>query len=384
MTDGYDLAVVGAGIVGLGVALAAARQGKRVVVLERNPQAIGASIRNFGFVTVSGQRAGDHWARAMRSRDIWAEIVNEAGIAVHHRGLLMPARRDEAATVLEAFLKTPMGRDCRLITHAEAADMVPSLRIEPVQSILYSPHELRVESADALPRLAAWLTHKHGVEIRWRTAVRAIDGHRIETSRGPVHADAVAVCPGDDFSTLYPERIAAHNLRVCTLQMLRVAPGRTTPFRAAVMSDMSLARYEGFAALPEADALAKRLDSEQAESRAAGVHLIAVQSADGSLVVGDSHVYGDAQQPFASERFDQLILDEFDRVFDLPERTVSRRWIGTYASSHEHTVLVDRPEDHIRIVLVTGGTGASTGFALGEQVIDDLYGSESVMKRVAG
>jgi len=25
--------------------------------------------------------------------------------------------------------------------------------------------------------------------------------------------------------------------------------------------------------------------------------------------------------------------------------------------------------------MVTGGTGASTGFALGEQVIDDLYGS---------
>jgi len=50
----YDLAVVGAGIVGLGCALAAARAGKRVAVIDRDAQANGASVRNFGFVTVTG------------------------------------------------------------------------------------------------------------------------------------------------------------------------------------------------------------------------------------------------------------------------------------------------------------------------------------------
>lgn len=377
MTVGYDLAVVGAGIVGLGAALAAVRQGKKVVVIERNAKAVGASIRNFGFVTVSGQKAGPHWERAMRARDIWAEIVDEAGIAVLHHGLVMPARRDEAAAVAEAFLKTPMGERCRLITAAEAGGLVPSLRLGDVKSILHSPHELRVESSEALPKLADWLQAKHNVDFRWNTAVRSIDGTRIETSHGTIEAEAVVVCPGDDFSTLFPDVIGKHALTICTLQMLRVSPGHPSRFGAAVMSDMSLARYEGFADLPEAEALGRRLDLEESESRAAGVHLIAVQSADGSLVVGDSHVYGNAQQPFASARFDQLILDEFDRVFDLPDRHVVNRWIGTYASSKERTVLVERPADHIRLVMVTGGTGASTGFALGEQVIDDLYGSTS-------
>lgn len=375
MTVGYDLAVVGAGIVGLGAALAAVRQGKKVVIIERNAKAVGASIRNFGFVTVSGQKAGPHWERAMRARDIWAEIVDEAGIAVLHHGLVMPARRDEAAVVAEAFLKTPMGEKCRLMTAAEAGDLVPSLRLGDVKTVLHSPHELRVESSEALPKLADWLQATHAVDFRWNTAVRSIDGTRIETSHGTIEAEAVVVCPGDDFSTLFPDVIGKHPLTICTLQMLRVSPGQPSRFGAAVMSDMSLARYEGFADLPEAAALAKRLDLEESESRAAGVHLIAVQSADGSLVVGDSHVYGNAQQPFASDRFDQLILDEFDRVFDLPKRHVVNRWIGTYASSKERTVLVERPADHIRLVMVTGGTGASTGFALGEQVIDDLYGS---------
>ena len=50
----FDVAIVGAGICGLGHALAAARRGMRVVVIDRDAQANGASVRNFGFVTVTG------------------------------------------------------------------------------------------------------------------------------------------------------------------------------------------------------------------------------------------------------------------------------------------------------------------------------------------
>jgi len=46
----FDLAVVGAGIIGLATALAAVRRGLRVVVVDRDAQANGASVRNFGFI----------------------------------------------------------------------------------------------------------------------------------------------------------------------------------------------------------------------------------------------------------------------------------------------------------------------------------------------
>ena len=99
----HDLAVVGAGIVGLACALAAARRGKRVVVIDRDAQANGASVRNFGFITVTGQERGAMWRRAMRSRNVWAEVAEQARVPVHHRGLLLTARRPESVAVMAAF-----------------------------------------------------------------------------------------------------------------------------------------------------------------------------------------------------------------------------------------------------------------------------------------
>lgn len=372
MRHGYDLAVVGAGIVGLAHALAAARLGKRVVVIDRDAQANGASIRNFGFVTVTGQQAGECWARARRSRDVWAEVARAAGIPVLQRGLTVLAERGEAVAVLEAFRATDMGAACRMLTPAEAASDLP---ITPrVRAALRSPHELRVESRTAIPRLAAWLAEAHGVTFLWSRSVTGLALPRIETSRGPVHAEAAVICPGDDFTGLYAARIGAMGFTRCLLQMLRVTPGTRMSLPTPVMSDLGLARYLGYAELPEAAPLKARLDAERAEARAEGIHLIAVQSADGSLVVGDSHRYAATPHPFADARVDDLILAELDAVLDLPGRAVTERWTGTYASAPDRLAWTDHVSEAEKIVIVTSGTGASTAFAIGEETIQSLYG----------
>ncbi len=370
----FDLAVVGAGICGLAQALAAARRGKRVIVIDRDAQANGASIRNFGFVSVSGQQAGAGWHRAMRSRDIWLEVAADARIPVLSRGVLTIARRREARAVLEAFLATEMGAGCRLVEPDQVGAYGGGLKTERFAGALHSPHELRVESREAIPQLAAYLAERHGVTFLRETAVHAAAPPRLETSRGPVDADAVVVCPGDDFNTLHRERIAAYGLTRCKLHMLRLRPDRFDARLPPVMSDLSLIRYLGYAELPEAAALRSTLEAEQGEHIRNGVHLIAVRSADGSLVVGDSHHYASTPDPFAPAEIDDLILDEYAQVFDGPLPRVEARWTGTYASATERLMLVDRPADAIRVVIITSGTGASTCFAIAEEVIADLFG----------
>jgi FAD dependent oxidoreductase TIGR03364 len=369
-----DLAVVGGGIVGLAHALAAARRGLSVVIVDRDAQANGASIRNFGFVTVNGQQAGRCWTAARRARDVWAQVAEAAGIAVLHRGMLVTARLPEAEAVIDAFLTTDMAEGCRRLTGAQAAAICPAVRADRVTAALHSPHELRVESRQALPKIAAWLAAAHGVRFLWSTAARAVGDGVVETDRGAIRAQAVVVCPGDDLTTLFPDRIAARAVTRCKLQMLRVAPGRPVTLGAAVMSDLGLARYLGYAELQQAAALKARLDAEQAAARENGVHLIVVQSADGSLVVGDSHHYAPTPDPFGREDVDAIILDEMDAVLDLGARRVTERWIGTYASAADW-LFEDAPDARTRLVIVTAGCGASTAFALGEDTVAGLFGA---------
>jgi FAD dependent oxidoreductase TIGR03364 len=371
----FDLAVVGAGIVGLAHALAAARRGLRVVVFDREREAIGASVRNFGFITVTGQQRGDCWRRALRSRDVWLEVASQAGIAIEQEGLVVVARRPEAMAVLEAFAVTEMGAACELLDGRAARSRYPMLGEGPIEGALWSPHERRIESRSAMPKLADWLERAHGVSFVRETLVKDVAPPRITTTAGTFEAERVAVCPGDDLLTLYADRNGALGIGRCRLHMLKVAPAdRDFRLPAAVMSDLSLVRYLGYAELPEAAALKARLEVEQPHMLAQGIHLIAVQGRDGDLIVGDSHHYERSPSPFAKEDVDGLILAELATVLRLPDARVRERWTGTYAHLPDRLAVIDAPEPAVRLVMVTSGTGASTAFAIGEEVIDDLFG----------
>ena len=371
MNRSYDLAIVGGGIIGLAHAYITARLGKKVIVIERDTRANGASIRNFGFITVTGQARNTVWPLARRARDIWAEVAAPSGIAIEHRGLMLTARYAESVAVLEAFMQTEMAEDCALLSPSKLRALHPQICARTNRLTLWSPHELRVESRTAIPKLAAWLQDYWGVTFAVATAALTVAPPVIETSRGPIRAEAAIVCPGDDFYSLFPDRIAQYKPTRCRLTMLRLAnPGFLLP--AGVMSDLGLVRYEGYAALPEAAALRALMQIDYPRHLAHGVHLIVVQSADGSLVVGDSHHYDTTPWPFAAAESEALILNEFRLATGLTPPPVIERWTGVYSSAAQ-PYFVDAPAPNIRIVGVTSGTGASISFGLAERVVKSMY-----------
>ena len=142
----FDLAIVGGGICGLASAL----------VIDRDAQSNGASIRNFGFVTVTGQKQGETWERAYKSASIWRDIAPKAGIPVLHDGLLVTAQRPEAVAVLEEFAATDMGQGCTLLTAEETKEKAPMLGQKTVLGGLWSPHEARVGWRSIWKPVAVW------------------------------------------------------------------------------------------------------------------------------------------------------------------------------------------------------------------------------------
>lgn len=287
------------------------------------------------------------WRRARRSREVWCEVATAAGIRILQTGLWMCVRRLESLTLLEEFLDTEMAEGCRLLSTAEIKRRAPFLGRSALLAVLESELELRVESREAIPQLAAWLQGR-GVVFERERAVLGIAAPLLATSRGEIRAERVAVCPGDDFTTLYAERLARYPLTRCKLQMLRLAaPGFELP--SAVMSDLGLGRYRGYADLPSGAPLQARLRREQPRHLEHGVHLIVVQSADGTLVIGDSHHYATTPDAFGRRLVDDLILEEFRATFGFEPPPAIERWVGTWpsigrcCSMHPHRTCVWRP-----------------------------------------
>jgi len=377
-TKNYDLLVVGSGIVGLAHAYEAKKRGLSVAIVEQNASCTGASIRNFGFITVSGQSSRDTWRRAVYSAQVWKELANLADIKILHEGTWILCQRPEAVEVAKAFLQTPMGTDCKYYPKESYQNLeslgfanVNSLNLKNSLGLLYSPHEFRVESREAIPQIASYLENKMGIDFYWKTEVLSIEGASIHTSNNRLNAQKIVMCPGAQLTGVAKPYIEKYDLKLCTLQMLRVKVQDGFVLPGSVMTDNSLARYLGWSELPEAIPLKERIAKEMPEYIKEGIHLIVVQSADGTLVVGDSHRYGSSEEVFASERIEQLIIELMYQVLNITEHAVVERWTGVYPSSNVSDALIEKASSALRITIVSSGTGASTAFGLAKDNFDE-------------
>lgn len=371
----FEVAIVGGGIVGLATAIMAARSGARVVLLEADPAAQGASIRNFGLITISGQAQGAVWRLSRRSRDLWDEIASDAGLPILQRGMVMAAQSVEAADVLEAFLATEMGADCEALSPADAVRAMPTLRKMRIMAAALSPRELRVDPRTALPVLTRY-ARTLGVDVRFRAPVASVCPGEIHLTSGEtLQAGCTIMCAGALAGRLAPPELAAR-IPACTkLHMLRLrlrdgAGALSTP----AISDLTFARYPGFADLPAAAALKARLAVTDADMLADGIHVIAVRNQDGTLTIGDSHhdCEGDSADPFQPADVDARILKAANRFLDLDGAEVVERWTGAYPKAEGGDWLIEEAAPGVWFAGVLGGKGMTLSFGFAEKVLERI------------
>ena len=221
-----DVAVVGAGILGLAHAYIAARAGKSVAVFEKSPRAAGASVRNFGMVWPIGQPAGKMLGISMRSRELWLEILQQAKLPYRNTGSLhLTYRQDEAAVAQEfAEVGPKLGYRCSWLTTEQVLERSQAVQPQNLAGGLWSDTELTVDPRQIIAALPTFLAERYRVQFLFGTAVTAIEHPVLHCGSEPWSADTIIVCSGDDFETLYPQHYAASGLNRCKLQMMRTAP----------------------------------------------------------------------------------------------------------------------------------------------------------------
>jgi D-hydroxyproline dehydrogenase subunit beta len=363
MERSADLVVVGAGIVGLAHAWHAVRAGLRVVVVERDERAVGASVRNFGHVCTTAQ-AGEVLELALLAREEWLRLASDAELRVQRTGTAVVARTAAQARVLEEFA-AERGDAVRPLTAGRAEDLL-GFAVPGLVAAAHLPADLRVDPTTAAAVVAAHL-ERLGVEFLWRTNVLALDPGVVRTTRGVLRAAKTVLAVGHDVDRFLPDVADAHGLVRCRLRMLEVdSPVGVVP--PAVLTGSSMLRYDGLAQQPSAAAVRAELAEASPALLEQGVNLMLTQRPDGRLVIGDTHHYGVTEDPFEEERSDALILDEVSRLLGAP-LTVRRRWRGVYASSPKAPFLVAEPMADLLVVSVTTGIGMTTALGLARRTV---------------
>lgn len=371
MTPRADVAIIGGGIVGLAAAWAAVRQGRSVVLFERSPRAVGASVRNFGMVWPIGQPSGELHQLALRSRELWLELAVQAEIWCNPCGSLHLAYHPDEWAVLQEFAANANGYECQAIGPDEVRRRGPAVKTRGLLGGLWSPVELCVEPQQAVERLAAWLREVHGVTIRIGTTVTAVEMPTLRTASGESwEADRVLVCSGADFETLFPQVFAAAGVQRCKLQMLRTLPQpsgwRLGPHLAG---GLTLLHYAAFRDCPTLPTLRARLVTEYPDHIRFGIHVMASQNHFGEVVIGDSHEYGDdAFSPFDRVLIDELILNYLRNLVDLPDWSLGQRWHGVYAKHPTQPLFTTEPQPRCHVLGSPGGAGMTLAFAWTEQL----------------
>jgi FAD dependent oxidoreductase TIGR03364 len=384
--------IVGGGVLGTMHALHARRRGYHVVHLEREAEARGASVRNFGLVWVSGRRAGPELALALRARQLWEEIgADVPGTGFRPAGSLTIATSPAELRVLEEAVKLPDAgqRGFELLTAGEVREVSPALRGELAGGLLCRADAI-VEPRLALRALRDWLasggpgrspSRAGQGAYEWLPGREAVAAgpHAVRDHAGTWHrGDLVILCTGANFTGLAGPHLwssgalasasaGGTGLRRVRLQMLQTAPFPGT-LRTAVADGDSLRYYPAFD-VPARGALGP----QAAVAAATRAQLLMVQRLDGSLTIGDTHEY---DEPFTfdvdEDAYDHLRA-RAEALLGAPLPRTRRRWAGVYSEvappGQAAGALYHRSRVAPGVVLVTGpgGRGMTCSPAIAEE-----------------
>jgi FAD dependent oxidoreductase TIGR03364 len=363
--------IVGGGILGTAHALEAIGRGHEVVQLEREAEARGATVRNFGLIWVSG-RATDELAATLRARELWEKLGAEIpGIGFRPTGSLALLRTEREVAVADEVVARAdaESRGFTLLAADQVRTRNPALRGTYLAG-LHCSLDAAVESRQALPAMREYMAATGRYVFVPHTEARSVHGQTVIDDRGRQHAgDLVLVCAGAAHGGLVRELTGDLPVRRVRLQMMQTEPlgERLT---TAIADGDSFRYYPGYAgsALNEL----QRNESQKPVAKDHRMQLLCVQRLNGGLTIGDTHEY---DEPFAfdvSEAPYSYLVDLVEQFLGRALPPIRRRWAGVYSQCVDPHQLVCRTslDDGVWVITGPGGRGMTLGPAIAEQTAD--------------
>lgn len=362
--------VVGGGVLGTMHAWQALLRGHQVVQLEREAEARGASVRNFGLIWVSGRAEGAELTAALRGRELWEKLATEVpSLGFRANGSLTVARTEAelAVAARAAELPTARAREFEVLDVAGVRRRNPALTGEYLGG-LWCGRDAAVEPRGAQRAIREYLSTFPG--YRWLPGreVRNVDTGLVRDDHGDLHhADVVVICTGAWLTGLVRELAPELPVRRVRLQMMQTGP-------LGVQLPTSVADGDSFRYYPAYEGGALEAAQPQAElARRHGMQLLMVQRTDGGLTIGDTHAYAEPFDFDVDEPPYGHLAGVAEALLGRPLPAVRRRWAGVYAQATDPALVVHRQAIAEGLWLVTGpgGRGMTCSPAIAETTVTE-------------
>lgn len=320
-----DVAIIGAGIIGISAALELAERGVSVVVCEKGGVGHEQSGRNWGWVRVMGRDPGEI-PMALQSQRLWEGMAKRVGADVgFQRSGIIYVAEDEAALQRHAEWiahAEPYQLGTRLLSAKDLATHLPGLARRYAGG-LFTPGDARAEPSRAVPAIARRVVELGG-HVLTQCAVRGIETAAgrvsgIVTERGRIACQRV-ILAGGAWSRLFLGNLGIDfpQLKVRS-SVMRTAPMPGLPEHAVGASDFAFRK------------------------RADGGYSIAHRGASIAEIVPDSfRLFGDFLPALVKQRH-ELRLGLGRRFME--EIRIPRRWSLDEETPFERVRVLDPAPD---------------------------------------
>jgi glycine/D-amino acid oxidase-like deaminating enzyme len=229
---GFDVVIIGGGIVGCATAYYLAKRKLRVAIIERGSIASEQSSRAWGFVRQQGRHRAEVPLAAESSR-IWAGLAGElqADLEFVRGGILVPAETSEDEDRLKkgAEIAAAHGLTTRMVSAKEIKTVIPELAGH-WRSALYTAEDGHAEPRKTTEAFAA-AAERYGAKLHCNTRAIGIEvtngrATGVVTPNGTIGGDAVLCAAG-----LGSRIIAAQFGIKLPIQGIRAHVSETNPAR---------------------------------------------------------------------------------------------------------------------------------------------------------
>jgi glycine/D-amino acid oxidase-like deaminating enzyme len=361
MTDATEVVIIGGGAIGVATAYELSLRGVRVVLLEQDGLARGASGRNHGFLWLHTRYPGVSLdlclASAKRYRNLEQEL--DFGFELRRCGGLVTATSESEVEILREFVghRRALGLDFQLLTGDEARQLEPALSPEIIGASYFAgdchvyPFLLVAGYANA--------ARQNGARILTGCRVEEIEqsGGRVTGVRhsgGRLRADCVVLAAGA-WSPLVAKSLGIDLPIVPTRLEMMVTVPVPRRVKAVVEDPLAIANYPVFQLCDSWQR--DKIVANPVEDLGKRFTLLVAQAHSGPVIIGETSDRVGYRADVSPVGI-RAVAHRGQMLFPFLAKTpVVRTWAGWLPTTPDDLPLIGRVPGCDGLVLATGHNG---------------------------